>query len=116
MFDFAWSEIALIGVVALVLIGPKDLPVLLRTVGKYLAVVRRHTAKFRARFDEVLREAELQDLKLQIEGVGRQINSPLSGAAIEGQVRERVVCGASSLSRHSAHNTRPSCSLTHSRQ
>src|SRR5271169_1243002 len=86
MFDFTSSKLLILAIVAVIVVGPKDLPVLLRTVGKYLAVVRRHTAEFRARFDEVLREAELQDLKLQIEGIGRELHSTLSGAAIDGHV------------------------------
>ena len=78
MFDLTSGKLFILAIVAVIVVGPKDLPVLLRTVGKYLAVVRRHTAEFRARFDEVLCEAELQDLKLQIEGVGREVHSTLS--------------------------------------
>ena len=86
MFDLTSGKLFILAIVAVIVVGPKDLPVLLRTVGKYLAVVRRHTAEFRARFDEVLREAALQDLKLQIEGVGREVHSTLSGAAIDEHV------------------------------
>jgi sec-independent protein translocase protein TatB len=83
MFDLVSSKLFILATVAIIAVGPKDLPVLLRTVGKYLAIVRRHTVEFRARFDEVLREAELQDFKMQIEGVGREMHSALEqGGAI----------------------------------
>jgi sec-independent protein translocase protein TatB len=77
MFDLTSSKLFILAIVAVIVVGPKDLPVLLRTVGKYLAIVRRHTVEFRARFDEVMREAELQDLKIQIEGVGREMHAAL---------------------------------------
>jgi sec-independent protein translocase protein TatB len=86
MFDLISSKCFILAIVAVIVVGPKDLPVLLRTVGKFLGVVRRHAAEVRARFDEVLREAELQDLKLQIEGIGREVHSTLSGAAINENV------------------------------
>jgi sec-independent protein translocase protein TatB len=60
----------------------------LRTVGKYLGIVRRHAAEFRAQFDEALREAELQDLKKEIEGVGHEVRSTIEqgGTAIDKHV------------------------------
>ena len=68
----------------------------MRTVAKYLAVMRRH-AGVRARFDEVLREAELHDLKKEIEGVGQEMRSTIDqgGAAID----EHVITTRSDMSR-----------------
>ena len=88
MFDITSSKLLILAIVALIVVGPKDLPILLRTVGKYLGVVRRHAAEFRAQFDEALREAELQDLKKEFEGVGREMRSTLEqgGAAIDTHV------------------------------
>jgi len=78
MFDITSSKLLILVIVALIVVGPKDLPVLLRTVGKYLGVVRRHAAEFRAQFDEALREAELQDLKKEFEGVHEEMRSTLT--------------------------------------
>lgn len=85
MFDLTSSKLLILAIVALIVVGPKDLPILLRTVGKYLGVIRRHAAEFRAQFDEALREAELLDLKKEIEGVGHEVRSTIEqgGTAID---------------------------------
>ncbi|WP_089177886.1 Sec-independent protein translocase protein TatB [Bosea sp. AS-1] len=77
MFDIAWSEMVLIGAVALVVIGPKDLPKVLRTVGQTVGKVRRMAAEFQGQFNEAMREAELADLKKQVEDVGGSVSSAL---------------------------------------
>ncbi len=69
MFDFAWTEIALIGVVALVAIGPKDLPVAIKTVASMIKKARRMAGEFQTHFDEMVREANLGDLKSQINDI-----------------------------------------------
>ncbi len=61
MFDFGWSEIALIGVVALVLIGPKDLPVAIRAVTDVIKKMRRMAGDLQGHVDEMLREADLKE-------------------------------------------------------
>ncbi|MBN9457045.1 MAG: twin-arginine translocase subunit TatB [Bosea sp.] len=78
MFDIAWSEMVLIGAVALVVIGPKDLPKVLRTVGQTVGKVRRMAAEFQGQFNEAMREAELADLKKQVEDVGGSVSSALN--------------------------------------
>lgn len=66
MFDFAWTEIALIGVVALVAIGPKDLPVAIKAVAEMVKKARRMAGEFQGHFDEMVREANLGDVRGQI--------------------------------------------------
>src|SRR6478736_366936 len=78
MFDIAWSEMVLIGAVALVVIGPKDLPKALRTVGQTIGRVRRMASEFQGQFNEAMREAELADLKKQVEDVGGSVSSALN--------------------------------------
>ena len=56
MFDIGWSELLIIGVMALIVVGPKDLPVLLRNIGRYVGIIRSQASEFRAQFDEALRE------------------------------------------------------------
>src|SRR5882762_9774346 len=63
MFDIGWSELVLIGVVALVAIGPKELPGVLRMVGQWMGKARKMAAEFQGQFQEAMREAEMADLK-----------------------------------------------------
>lgn len=69
MFDIAWQEILVIGIVALIVVGPKELPTLLRTVGKYVGVIKRQAAEFRAQFDEAMRESEIEQLRKDVENI-----------------------------------------------
>ena len=63
MFDFAWSEIALIGVLALVLIGPKDLPIAMKAVSQTIKKARRMAGEFQTHVDEMVREADLHEVR-----------------------------------------------------
>ncbi len=63
MFDIGWSEFVLIAVVALIAIGPKELPGVLRTLGQWMAKARKMAAEFQSQFQEAMREAEMADLK-----------------------------------------------------
>lgn len=66
MFDFAWSEILLIGVVALIAIGPKDMPAALKAVAGVIKKARRMAAEFQTHLDELMREADLHEVREQI--------------------------------------------------
>ncbi|MCB2079618.1 MAG: twin-arginine translocase subunit TatB [Novosphingobium sp.] len=63
MFDIGASELLLIVVVAVIVIGPKDLPLAMRTAGRWIAKVRRVSGHFRAGIDAMVREAELEDME-----------------------------------------------------
>ena len=63
MFDIGWSELVVIGVVALIAIGPKELPGVLRMVGQWIGKARRMAAEFQGQFNEAMREAEMADIK-----------------------------------------------------
>jgi sec-independent protein translocase protein TatB len=65
MFDIGWGELVVIGIVALIAIGPKELPTVLRTLGQYMGKVKRMAAEFQGQFQEAMREAEMADLKKQ---------------------------------------------------
>ena len=69
MFDIGWSEFVLIAVVALIAIGPKELPGVLRTVGQWMTKARRMAAEFQSQFQEAMREAEMADLKKSFDEV-----------------------------------------------
>lgn len=69
MFDIGWSELVVIAVVALVAIGPKELPGVLRMVGQWLGKARRMASEFQGQFNEAMREAEMADLKKTFDDV-----------------------------------------------
>jgi len=62
-------EILIIGAVALIVVGPKDLPILMRRVGQWIGRMRSMAAEFRASFDELARQSELEELKKEVEAM-----------------------------------------------
>ena len=66
MFEIGWTEILLIAVVAIVVIGPKDLPRVMRIVGQWTGKMKRMGREFQNQFQEALREAELEDVRKDI--------------------------------------------------
>jgi sec-independent protein translocase protein TatB len=67
MFDIGWSELVVIGVVALIAIGPKELPGVLRSVGQWVGKLKRMASDFQGQFQEAMREADVADLKKQFD-------------------------------------------------
>lgn len=90
MFDFAWTEIALIGVVALVAIGPKDLPVAIKAVAAMVKKARRMAGEFQTHVDEMVKDANLHEVRDQI--------SQLRNLDIKGTI-ERAVDSDGSIRR-----------------
>ncbi len=66
MFDIGWQEIFIVGVLALIVVGPKDLPRALRTGSQWLRKARSLAREFQGGLNEVIREADLDDLKKQV--------------------------------------------------
>jgi sec-independent protein translocase protein TatB len=75
MFEIGWSELLLIAVVALIAIGPKELPTVLRTLGQWMSKLRRMASEFQSQFQEAMREAEMVDLKKQVDEMTSQAQS-----------------------------------------
>lgn len=73
MFDIGWSELLVIAIVMIVVVGPKDLPRMLRTFGKTTAKLRAMAGDFQRQFNEALKEAELDDVKRSIDDL-RSLN------------------------------------------
>jgi len=67
MLGFSWSELVLIGAVALVVIGPKDLPKVMRTMGQWSRRIRVLSGDFQRHLDEMVRQAELDEIKREAE-------------------------------------------------
>lgn len=81
MFDIGWSELVVIAVVALIAIGPKELPGVLRMMGQWMGKARKMASEFQGQFNEAMREAEMADLKKSFDEV-REAASGLSGGKL----------------------------------
>ena len=90
MFDIGWTEITVILVIAIIVIGPKDLPKVLRTVGQWVAKAKAMTRDFRSHVDEMIRETEIDEVKKQIDSIDKfDANSALENTIdADGDIRE----------------------------
>jgi sec-independent protein translocase protein TatB len=79
MFDIGWSELVVIAVVALIAIGPKELPGVLRMVGQWMGKARKMASEFQGQFQEAMREAEMADLKKSFDEVKEAATGFTSG-------------------------------------
>lgn len=81
MFDISWSELLILGIVTLIFVGPKELPVFLRTIGKYVGMVKRQAGEFREQFDSAMREAELDQIRKDMMGVKTDVEKTMTDAS-----------------------------------
>lgn len=80
MFEISWSELLILAVVTLIFVGPKELPVFLRTLGRYAGSIKRQAAEFRSQFDAAMREAELDTMRKEMEAMQASVNSEIMKA------------------------------------
>jgi sec-independent protein translocase protein TatB len=73
MLDIGWSELLVVAVVAIIVVGPKDLPKLMRSIGFYAGKLRRTVADFRRQFDEAMAESEAEEVRKNIESIRRSM-------------------------------------------
>jgi sec-independent protein translocase protein TatB len=90
MFDMSWGEVMVIGAVALIVIGPKDLPKALRTAGQVVGKVRRLAAEFQGQFAEAMREAELDEVKRQMQGVNDSVSTFNPAQTIRNELKSAI--------------------------
>ena len=90
MFDIGWSELVVIAVVALIAIGPKELPGVLRMVGQWMGKARRMAAEFQGQFQEAMREAEMADLKKSFDEVREAASGLTSGGGLMTSLQKDV--------------------------
>jgi sec-independent protein translocase protein TatB len=88
MFGIDSPELLVIVIVALVVIGPKELPGLLRTWGRWMAQMRGMASEFRGHVDEMIRQTELEDVKKQLSGTGDGLD--LKSLDPTQQIREHI--------------------------
>ncbi|MCL4768409.1 MAG: Sec-independent protein translocase protein TatB [Hyphomicrobiaceae bacterium] len=90
MFDIGWSELVVVGIVALLVVGPKELPALLRTIGRYIGIVKRQANEFRAQFDEAMRETEIDQLRKEVAALKTEAETSLRSAeqSVESELAE----------------------------
>src|SRR5580704_2137416 len=90
MFDIGWSEFVVIAVVALIAIGPKELPGVLRMVGQWMGKARKMAAEFQGQFQEAMREAEMADLKKSFDEVREAASGLTSGGGLMTSLQKDV--------------------------
>ena len=90
MFDISWGKLVIIGVVALLVIGPKELPAVLRQVGQWMTKIRRMAAEFQGQFQEAMREAEMADLKKQFDETTSSLNSALDPTSFKTDMEKLI--------------------------
>ena len=90
MFDIGWSELVVIAVVALIAIGPKELPGVLRMVGQWMGKARKMAAEFQGQFNEAMREAEMADLKKSFDEVREAASGLTSGGGLMTSLQKDV--------------------------
>jgi sec-independent protein translocase protein TatB len=73
MLNIGWGEFLIIGIIALLVIGPKELPSVLRTIGQWTTKLRRMASEFQGQFQEAMREAEMADLKKEVDDMTSQV-------------------------------------------
>jgi sec-independent protein translocase protein TatB len=90
MFDVSWGKLVIIGVVALLVIGPKELPAVLRQLGQWMAKIRRMASEFQGQFQEAMREAEMTDLKQQFDETTSGLKSAFDTTDIKNELEKMI--------------------------
>jgi sec-independent protein translocase protein TatB len=97
MFGFSWSEILIIGVVALVFIGPNDLPKAMKTAARWMSAARKLAREFQSHVDDLVREAELDELREQARKLATQPLSSLEAAVDPDRVISKALAAPDDL-------------------
>jgi sec-independent protein translocase protein TatB len=90
MFDISWGKLVIIGVVALLVIGPKELPAVLRQLGQWMAKIRRMASEFQGQFQDAMREAEMADLKQQFDETTSGLKSAFDTTDIKNELEKMI--------------------------
>lgn len=88
MFDITSSKLLILGLVALLVIGPKDLPALLRTLGKYMGMIKRQANEFRSQFEDAMRESELSEMRKEVDKMAVEAEASMRQA--EAKIQQQL--------------------------
>ena len=83
MFDIGWSELLVIGVVAIIVVGPKELPRLMRTFGHYVGKLRHMAADFQRQFEEAVRDSEIDEVRKAMQDFHAEVSDPTLRAPVD---------------------------------
>ena len=108
MFDISWGKLVIIGVVALLVIGPKELPGVLRQLGQWMTKIRRMAAEFQGQFNDAMREAEMADLKKQFDETTAAVKSTFDTTDIKNELEKMIQEPVSASTPSSTASTPPS--------
>lgn len=102
MPTIGWAELMILAVLAIVIVGPRDLPRVMRTVGQWVGKARRLAGEFQSSFDEMARQTELEDLKKEVERLKRESDpggtgdiDPTTGKSVSRAHKRADIGGAS---------------------
>lgn len=110
MFDLSWGKMLIIGVMALVLIPPKDLPGTLRALGQMVGKLKRMAGEFRSQFDEAIRDADIASVKKEFDSMGEAASSASTFNPIESirnEIKSAVQGDAAAATQASAQASVP---------
>jgi sec-independent protein translocase protein TatB len=90
MLDIGWSELLVVAVIALIVVGPRELPGLLRTVGRFVNTIRRQANDFRAQFDEAIKDSEFEEVRKEFQELRSDAEATVrnAGREIEDEMRD----------------------------
>ncbi|MGI9423632.1 MAG: Sec-independent protein translocase protein TatB [Hyphomicrobiaceae bacterium] len=90
MLDIGWSELFIVATIALLVVGPKELPSLLRTIGRFAATIKRQAQEFRTQFDEAIKDTEFEQVKKEFDDLKSGAESTIrdASASFEDEMRE----------------------------
>lgn len=90
MLDIGGTELLVIGLVLILVVGPKDLPRVLRSVGQFMAKMRGMTREFQKSIDDMAREADLEDMRKELNSVSDTVSGAVSDSDITKKVEDTI--------------------------
>jgi sec-independent protein translocase protein TatB len=120
--SLGFNEIIILGILALIVVGPKDLPLLFRKLGRWTAKLRGMAQEFRTGFDELARQAELDELRREVDAlrrttslqeVGRELTKPLPTLEDYAGLKSRPAVSAASSSTEETPRSSPTTNEPH---
>lgn len=104
MFEISWSELLILALVTLVCVGPKELPALFNTIGRYVGMMRRQAAEFRKVFEDAMQEAEFERINSEVMKLKDDVTKSVSEA---GALAEKSVATATATATAPLESTAP---------